>query len=131
MGHSLNYGLTTNAKGASWDQLRLTFDGAGAATIAEDCGAGLVASVAHTGAGVYTFQLVAPYPPKIIVAQPNMSALLATSAYRNARYKTGSYNATTGQFIVFVSDATPAAADPASGDEMHVDIVTRRYTANP
>lgn len=131
MGHALNYGLTTNAKGATWDTFRLTFDGSGNATLAEDCGAGLVTSVAHTGTGVYTVQLAKPYPPKMIQVDAQLSAATAATAILVARYQTASYNATTGQFIINVSTSAPAAADPQSGSEMHVDFVTRRYTANP
>jgi hypothetical protein len=62
-----------------------------------------------------------------VTANVTLSASLATSAILNARYQTASYNPTTGQFVVLVSNATPAAADGSATDELHIDIKFNRY----
>ena len=131
MGHMVGQGFGTSMKGAELEAVRIT--GMNVAngqlcTIAEDCKSGLVASVTHTSAGVYTFQLSIPFPPKVVTVNPKVSAALATSAYVHARYQSGSYNATTGQFVVLTSDATPAAVAGGATDELHVDIAFNRYT---
>ena len=131
MGHSYNNGLHTSSKGITVDAVRvtaLTVANGQLCTIAEDCKSGLVASVTHTGAGIYTFQLSAPYPPKVVNINPKLSAAAANSAILTARYQNASYNATTGQFIINVTNATPAAADPGASDELHVEMNFNRYT---
>jgi len=130
MGHSYNNGLHTSSKGITVDGIRVT--GLNVAngqlcTIAEDCKSGLISSVTHTAAGVYTFQLSLPFPPKIVTVRPQLSATAATSAPLVARYQTASYNATTGQFIINVNNAG-AAADGSGTDELHVDMKFNRYT---
>lgn len=133
MGHALNHGLTTNAKGASWDQIRLKCtDGSGTLAIDEDCGAGLISSVTRTAQGIYTLQLSKPYPAKLVICTVNLSQAAETTGVLVVRYKRASYDATAGTFVVFVSNAAgTAAADPAQNDELHLDLVWRRYTANP
>lgn len=131
MGHAYNNGLHTTSKGFTVDAVRVT--GLNVAngqlcTIAEDCKSGLIASVTHTAAGVYTFQLTAPYPPKVVNINPKLSCAAANSAILTARYQNASYNATTGQFIVNVTNATPAAADGGAADELHVEMNFNRYT---
>lgn len=131
MAHAYNNGLHTSSKGFTVDAVRVT--GLNVAngqlcTIAEDCKSGLVASVTHTGTGVYTFQLSIPYPPKVVSIQPQLSTTGPTGALLNARYQSASYNATTGQFVVNVSNATPAAADGGATDELHVVMNFNRYT---
>jgi len=132
MGHSYNNGLHTSSKGMTEDAIRLTglnvATPTGTLTIAEDCKSGLVQSVTHTATGTYVFQLTAPYPPKVVNIQAELSATAANSAILQARYSTGSYNATTGQFTIFVSNATPAAADGSATDELHVNMKFNRYT---
>ena len=130
MGHSYNNGLHTSSKGITVDAVRVTALNATVGqlcTIAEDCKSGLIASVTHTATGVYTFQLTLPYPPKQVVIQPTMSATAATSTVLAPRYQTGSYNATTGQFIVSVSNAG-TATDGSATDELHVSMHFNRYT---
>jgi hypothetical protein len=135
MGHTLNFGLTTNMKGATKDSLRVAIGASGAPTLTEDCGAGLIASVTLGTAGRYTFQMAKPYPPKLVTCKPQLAGVSATDPVVVARYEAGSYNATAGTFIVqcvnLPTSTTAAAANPASGSELHVDLVTRRYTANP
>lgn len=131
MAHAYNNGLHTSSKGFTVDAVRVT--GLNVAngqlcTIAEDCKSGLVASVTHTGTGVYTFQLSIPYPPKYVQIAPSLSATAANSAILTARYQSGSYNATTGQFIINITNATPAAADGGASDELMVDMNFNRYT---
>lgn len=131
MGHSYNNGLHTSSKGFTVDAVRVT--GLNVAvgqlcTIAEDCKSGLIASVTHTATGVYTFQLSAPFPPKVVNISPEISAASPAAALLRARYQNASYNATTGQFIVNVSNTTPAAADGGAADELHVAMNFNRYT---
>lgn len=131
MGHAYNNGLHTTSKGFTVDAVRVTalnVANGQLCTIAEDCKSGLIASVTHTAAGVYTFQLSAPFPPKYVVIKPTLSTASAAGALLNARYRNASYNATTGQFIVDVSNATPAAADPGAAEEMMVEMHFNRYT---
>lgn len=133
MGHAYNNGLHTSSKGLTVDAVRVT--GLNVAngqlcTIAEDCKSGLIASVTHTATGVYTFQLSVPYPPKVVNIQPTITAAGATAAWLYPRYRDGSYNATTGQFIIDVSGtpATPAATDGGASNELHVSMKFNRYT---
>lgn len=130
MGHSYNHGLVTSAKGAAFEQIRLVAtDGAGALAIAQDCGAGLVSTITRNGQGDYTLQLSKPYPPKLITANATVSCATKTTATTQARMKTAGYDATLGQLTFFFSDAAgTAAADPASGQEIHLNIEFRRYT---
>ncbi len=130
MGHAYNNGLHTSSKGITVDGIRVT--GLNVAngqlcTIAEDCKSGLIASVTHTAAGVYTFQLSVPFPPKVVNIQPSLSATAATSTALVARYQSGSYNATTGQFIINMNVAG-VATDGGASDELHVDMKFNRYT---
>lgn len=130
MGHSYNNGLHTASKGITVDAVRVTglnVAVAGLCTIAEDCKSGLIQSVTHTATGVYTFQLSRPYPPKVVCIGADISAAGPTAALLRARYQNASYNATTGQFIVNVSNATPAAADGGAADELHVTMQFNRY----
>lgn len=137
MGHALNYGLTTNMKGATFDAFKFAIGASGAVGALEDCGAGLVASITHgaPNSGTYTVQMAVPYPPKLVCCSPELAGVSATDPALVCRYVAGSYNATTGQFVLQVSSTptstTAGAADPANGSEVHVVLVTRRYTANP
>lgn len=130
MGHSYNHGLVTSNKGMTLDAIRVTglnVANGSLCTIAEDCQSGLISSVTHTAAGVYTFQLSAPFPPKYVRIAPVLSAANAAAAPLNARYRSASYNATTGQFIVDISNAG-VATDGGASDELMVDMEFRRYT---
>lgn len=135
MGHSYNNGLHTSSKGITVDAVRVTgmnVANGSLCTIAEDCKSGLIASVTHTATGVYTFQLSAPYPPKMVNIQPQLSGDAVTDDLLHARYRAASYNATTGQFIVQVQnddDITNAvAADGLATTELHVLMMFNRYT---
>lgn len=130
MGHAYNNGLHTTSKGVTYDVVRVTglnVTVGQLCTIAEDVKSGLIASVTHTATGVYTFQMSVPYPPKVAVISPEISAAGPTSAILTARYQNGSYNSTTGQFIINVSNATPAAADGGAADELQVVMSFNRY----
>lgn len=131
MSHAYNNGLHTTSKGITYDAVRvtgLTVATGQLCTIAEDAKSGLIASVTHTATGVYTFQLSIPYPPKYVGIRAQLSCAAANSAILSARYQDASYNATTGQFIINVTNATPAAADPASTNELMVEMAFNRYT---
>lgn len=130
MGHQWAYGSNTSSKGITFDAVRIT--GLNVAngqlcTVAEDAKSGLIASVTHTAAGIYTFQLSIPYPPKVVNIQPSLSATAATSTALTARYQSNSYNATTGQFIIHFN-VGGVATDGAAADELHVDMAWNRYT---
>jgi hypothetical protein len=130
MGHAYNNGLHTTSKGVTYDVARITgLTNGGTLAVAEDCKSGLIQSVTRSSQGVYVVQLSVPYPAKIVVCHPMVSATVATSAYRHARYSKASYSNTTGQFTIFISDATPAAQDLlAADDELHLVLGFNRYT---
>lgn len=126
MGHSYNNGLHTTSKGVTYDTVCVTglnVANGSAATIAEDCKSGLIASVTHTGTGIYTFQLSRPYPPKRVIVQPE----LTSSAGVRAVYKSGSYDPTTGQFIVNTYNSSAVLTDGGGTDELHVLMAFNRY----
>lgn len=132
--HSYNNGLHTSSKGITVDAVRVTgLNGADAslATIAEDCKSGLVASVTVTATGQYTFQLSKPYPPKLVICQPQLSQATETTDLLTASYDSGSYNATLGTFVVNVSNdddaGAPVAAKGGATDELHVLMMFNRY----
>ncbi len=128
--HAYNFGVRTSAKGVILEGVRLTglTVGTGSAvTIAEDCRSNLFASVVHTATGVYTFNLNVPFPPKLMVCSPELSAA-AGAAIISARYQNASYNATTGVLIVNTSNTSGTATDPGANDEMHVIFLFRLYT---
>lgn len=130
MGHAYNNGLHTTSKGVTYDVIRVTALNATVGqlcTIAEDVKSGLIASVTHTATGVYTFQMSVPYPPKVASIQPEVSAAGPTAAILVARYQNGSYNPSTGQLIINISNNTPAAADGGAADELHVQMAFNRY----
>lgn len=133
MGHSYNYGLVTSAKGMTSEAIRFVCTSAstGFLTLDEDCGAGLVSGITRTAQGIYTVQLALPYPPKVVTVVPTLAVAAETTTTLQCRYKTNSYSATAGTFVFFISTAAgTAAADPATGDRVHIDMKFRRYTAN-
>jgi len=128
MGHSYNNGLHTTSKAITYDRIRVTGLNTTPCTIAEDCKSGLISAVTKGSTGVYTFQLTLPYPPKVVEISAHISSAAATSTLLFARYQNASYNATTGQFIVNVCNATPTATDGGASDELHVSMAFNRYT---
>jgi hypothetical protein len=131
MPRNFNQGLTTSMKGAEIEGVRVTglnVTVGQLCTISDQGNSGLVGSVTHTATGVYTFQLTVPFPARVITISPEVSAAAANSAILTARYQDGSYNATTGQFIINISNATPAAADGGAATELHVYFVFERYS---
>lgn len=133
--HSYNNGLHTSSKGITVDAVRVTgLNGADAAlaTIAEDCKSGLVASVTITAAGTYTFQLSKPYPPKLVICQPQLSQATNTTDILTASYDSASYDATLGTFVVNVSNdddsGAPTAVKGGATDELHVLMMFNRYS---
>lgn len=127
----LNNGMNTSSKGLTVEGARITglnVANGSPCTIAEDCKAGLIGSVIHTAIGIYTVQLTIPFPPKVVNIVPKLSCALATSPVLTARYQNGSYNPTTGTFVIFVSTTAAAAADGGAADELHLDMKFNRYT---
>lgn len=131
MGHSYNHGMVTCAKGKTLEDFSFFIGATGAVGAIEQCSAGLVQSVTRTAIGVYTVQLNGPYPPILVDCFTQRSKVVATDAARAVEYSQGSYNNLTGQFIIWVTDATPAAADPINGSKIQVKMAFRRYTTMP
>lgn len=133
MGHSYNNGLHTTSKGITYDAVRITALTTGlgtACTIAEQAKSGLIVSVVHTATGVYTVTLSLPFLPKVVNIRADMSAAGPTAVVLAARYQNGSYNATTGTFIINTTNTNgaPIATDPGAADEMHIHMAFNRYT---
>lgn len=132
MGHSYNNGLHTTSKGITYDAVRVTGLNTTPCTIAEDCKSGLISGVTKAVTGEYVFQLTAPYPPKLVICHPLLSGTSTITDLLFARYKDASYNATTGQFTVLVSNdddaGAPIAADALAANELHVLMAFNRYT---
>lgn len=127
MGHSPVIGaLRTNMKGACLDAFRVTIGGTGAPTLVDNGKSGLL-SVVRTSAGLYTFTIVAPVPPKLIAVMATLSCISGTGALNTVRYVEGSYNASAGTFQLVVTDdeATPAAVDPTNGVAIDVLLLTQ------
>lgn len=132
MGHSYNNGLHTTSKGITVDAVRVTGLNTTPCTIAEDCKSGLISGVTKGATGVYTFQLTAPYPPKVVIIQPTISGVNPTTDIIHPQYKDASYNATTGQFVIELMNdddaGTPVAVDGGATNELHVFMMFNRYT---
>jgi hypothetical protein len=131
MGHSYNYGMVTSSKGVTYEAVRVTGLNASPCVIEEDCKAGLISGVTTTVAGEYIFQMTAPYPPKLVVCFPQLSADATTEDILVARYKHNSYDSTTGRFTVLISNdddaGAPVAGTPAAANELHVLMSFNRY----
>lgn len=127
--YSYNHGLVTPSKGCAIECFRVTGLNNASPTV-DDGKALFVNSCTKSPTGTYTFQLNQPYPPSIICVQPELSQANGSTAILTAQYKSASYNATTGQFVIFVmtGNATPSLADGGATDEMHVVMFVRRYT---
>jgi len=132
MGHSYNNGLHTSSKGITVDAVRVTALNTTPCTIAEDCKSGLITGVTRAVTGQYVFQLSAPFPPKLVVCLPAISGTSTTTDLLHARYLENSYNATTGQFTVLLSDdddvTAPIAANGSATNELHVFLMFNRYS---
>lgn len=130
MGHSYNHGMVTSMKGPAIEAFRVSAMNTSPCTIEEQCAAGVVSAVTISS-GLVTVQLVAPYPPKLVICIPDYTGTSTTTDIISARYVENSYNATTGQFKIALSNdddsGAPIAASPAAADELHVLCVFRRY----
>jgi hypothetical protein len=132
MGHAYNNGLHTTSKGITYDAVRITGLNTSPCTVAEDCKSGLVSSVTKAVAGTVVLQLSAPYPPKLVTCIPQVSNANGTTDLLFAKYKTGGYDATTGQLTIFLCNdddaGAPVLADGSATDELHVLLAFNRYT---
>ena len=135
--HFYNNGLHTASKGITVDAVRIgnmdeTPGAAVTCDIEEDCKSGLISQVIHSATGTFDFYLTKPYPPKLVICQPELDCAAVTTDILKARYKQDSYDYTTGTFTVLVSNdddsGAPVAADPAATDSMHVLLMFNRYT---
>jgi hypothetical protein len=130
MGHSYNHGMVTSMKGPAFEAFRVSAMDASPCTIEEQCASGVVSAVT-IASGLVTVQLVAPYPPKLVICQPTYTGTSTTTDIITARYVENSYDATAGTLQIALSNdddsGAPAAASPAADDELHVFCIFRRY----
>lgn len=126
--HSYNHGLVTSAKGMAIEHFAFAVGATGAVGTILQHSSNVVASVTRTGAGAYTVQLNKPYPPRLVDCVVNVHVAGPTVPL-HAFYVRDSYNASTGSFSIGMGDAdTPAATDPANGDDVGVTMYFDRYT---
>lgn len=130
--HSYNYGLKTSGKGEIFESFSVAIGAAGAVGTITQAGANLVQKVELSSTATYTVTLNAPLPPTLVACNPRVSCAAANSATVLARYKSGSYDATAGTFVIFCTDSagtTPTA--PASGDSISVFLTFEQYKNMP
>lgn len=128
MGHTYNHGLVTSQKGAALEGFKCTFLSA-AATLVDNGKSGILSTtITHTSTGLYTFQLVVPYPPKEIAIIPSLNCVSASGTILIARYVHGSYSNSTGQFQVAITNTSNSATDPTDNTALHMLIMFQRYT---
>ena len=133
MGYSYNFGLLTPTKGAAVSAVRVAIGGSGAVGAITQAKAGFIESVTRVSAGLYRFKLASNQsrPVRELVIIPSVASQTAAGSNRKAYFDNGTYNATTGEFDVQVTDltaASPVASDPVSGDSLHVLIFVERYS---
>ena len=117
-------------KGAAIEAFNISIGAAGAPTLVDNGKTGLVESVVLASAGLYTITLASPCPPKLVCnPQVDLSCISGTGAVNTVRYVQGSFNPTTRQFQIVVTDdeATPIAANPTNGVQISVLLVFQRY----
>lgn len=127
MGHSYNKNVNTPNKGLIIGWARVAIGASGAVGTIEQGDAGFIESVTKVGAagtGLYRFKINGNHRPAIEGAiLPKVNAVGAAAASGvDAYFRVGTYNATTGEFDITTATkaASPAAADPANGDHIHV-----------
>lgn len=129
MGHTYNHGMVTSQKGNAYEVIRCTFSG-GAATLVDNGKSGICSTtISHPATGRYVFQLVAPWPPKVI-GDPTaeLSCISVTGALLTPRYVAGSFSATTGQFEIAICNTSATATDPTDGTALTITLNMQRYT---
>lgn len=129
MGHSYNHGLVTSSRGVAIEMVSVSFAAAGAPTLVDGGKAGLIASVAKTSDGLYTFTLAKPYPRSKVAILASLSCVDKAGAIRDARYVEGSYNATAGTFQVAITgdEDSPAGVDPTASTSLDLVMFFQRY----
>lgn len=135
MGHSYNHGLVTSSKGLAIEFVKVSglnvAPGASALCTVDDGDSGLVLKCVHTATGIYTFTLVKPYPPKLLIVSPDITSTSPTTDLIHARYLENSYNSTTGVFEIHLindDDVGPGVAVAGSAtNQLHVMLVFNRY----
>lgn len=121
MGHQYNERTQTPMKMPIIFGISVQIGAAGAVGAIEQCDAGFIDSVVLVSPGLYRFKINGNHRPhKEVVILARVAPQTAATNNRQAYYDNGTYNATTGEFDIGVTDATPAAANPASGDALHV-----------
>lgn len=136
MGYSYNHGLVTPMKGASI--VACTVTGLDASdgddcTIADQGSSGQLASVEHDATGVYIVKFAAPYPTRVIAGFSQIQHATGTTDLLHARLDAAGYDEDTGWLTINVSNdddsGAPVAANGGATDELHLFLVTARYTA--
>lgn len=126
-----NQGLTTDSLGCNLSFVTVAIGATGAVGTINDFGGNTFASVVRVSAGLYRFTLNSPYPGNAgdIAVFPSLAMATPATSAKEIWYDVGTYNPATGSFDVQVTDraATPAAADPANGDSIHILLVGQRY----
>jgi hypothetical protein len=127
--HSYNHGIVTSAKGVALENFNVAIGAAGAVGAILQSSSNLVASVVRTSIGLYTVQLNTPYPPRLSACHVSFAQAVPGADTVIGYLTQGSYNATTGQFTISVSDLEiPAADDPPNPSTMFVTLIFDRYT---
>lgn len=133
--HGYNHGLTTSTKGMALQVAVVSgldvSPGAAAACTVDDFKSNFVRSVITAALGVLTVQLNQPYPAALHCA-PSISSTSAVTDLIHARYKDGSYNASTGTFEVhLVNDDDSGAGVAVAGaaaNRLLLVMYCQRYT---
>jgi hypothetical protein len=127
--HKYNHGLVTSGLALTIEAFNATAAGAAGQTPIDDGNSNLIASVTRGVTGTFTVQLNLPYPPSLIACIPDISSSNGAAVVNHASYKTGSYNSTTGQFVLLVQNTNTQAADnPSPGDLIQCVLVFQRYS---
>lgn len=107
---------------AALNLVKWTTGASGAVGTLEQTKSNSIRSVVRNSAGNYTVQFNEPYPVKILDVRLDLHRTVVGDALRHISMDAQTYNSATGNFVFFVSDSTPAAADPITGSELHMAI---------
>jgi hypothetical protein len=127
-----NRELITTALGVALNFCRFTVGASGAVGTLKQASSNSIRSITRTGAGLYTVQFNQPYPAALAFSDVRLHRAAVTDATRVADVDAASYNNTTGQCAIHVSDndadnnGSVVAADPVQDSEMHLFFVEVR-----
>ena len=120
--HVANGHIRTSNKGVVTNKFSMAIGAGGAVGTIYQAASNFVTSCTRTGQGIYTFQLNKLYPVRLIFTSANLATPALGDAIRIARFDADSYSATTGTFVVNVTDTAAAAQDPANGALLNVEL---------